>query len=127
MADPDPPASPESLSLYALLGVPRDADAEALKKGYRREARKHHPDKNPLGDAAGERFKRIGSAFKVLSDPAMRERYVRGRREEENEPDSTHCCRVRCTEYGVRCTVCCVRWCAVCGVPHAICCILIQA
>jgi molecular chaperone DnaJ len=75
MADPpDPPAPPESLSLYALLGVPRDADAEALKKGYRREARKHHPDKNPLGDAGGERFKQIGSAFKVLSDPVMRER-----------------------------------------------------
>ncbi|MFC7490922.1 MULTISPECIES: DnaJ C-terminal domain-containing protein [unclassified Knoellia] len=60
---------------YAILGVPKDADAGAIKKAYRKLARTHHPDKNP-GDAAAERkFKDIGEANAVLSDPKQREEY----------------------------------------------------
>ncbi|WP_353951472.1 DnaJ C-terminal domain-containing protein [Knoellia sp. S7-12] len=60
---------------YAILGVPKDADSTAIKKAYRKLARKHHPDKNP-GDAAAERkFKDIGEANAVLSDTKQREEY----------------------------------------------------
>ncbi len=60
---------------YAILGVPQDADAAAVKKAYRKLARKHHPDQN-AGDAAAEqRFKDIGEANSVLSDPEKRSEY----------------------------------------------------
>ncbi len=60
---------------YAILGVPQDADDAAIKKAYRKLARKHHPDQN-AGDAAAEqRFKDIGEANSVLSDPEKRREY----------------------------------------------------
>ena len=60
---------------YAILGVPADADAAAVKKAYRKLARKLHPDQNP-GDAAAEkRFKEIGEAYAVLSAPEERKQY----------------------------------------------------
>jgi molecular chaperone DnaJ len=60
---------------YAVLGVTKDADATAIKKAYRKLARQLHPDQNP-GDAAAEaRFKDIGEAYAVLSDPEQRQQY----------------------------------------------------
>ena len=60
---------------YAALGVAKDADAAAIKKAYRKLARQYHPDQN-AGDASAEaRFKEIGEAYAVLSDPAEREKY----------------------------------------------------
>ncbi|GIG30789.1 DnaJ C-terminal domain-containing protein [Cellulomonas marina] len=60
---------------YAALGVPKDADAAAIKKAYRKMARQLHPDQNP-GDAQAEaRFKDIGEAYAVLSDPEQRRQY----------------------------------------------------
>ena len=60
---------------YAILGVPRDADAAAIKKAYRKLARTLHPDQNP-GDASAEaRFKEVGEAYAVLSDPEQRSQY----------------------------------------------------
>jgi len=60
---------------YAVLGVPKDADATAIKKAYRKLARQLHPDHNP-GDAAAEaRFKDIGEAYSVLSDAEQRQQY----------------------------------------------------
>jgi molecular chaperone DnaJ len=60
---------------YAVLGVPPDASADAIKKAYRKLARKHHPDAN-AGDAAAERrFKEIGEAYAVLSDEEQRQQY----------------------------------------------------
>ena len=62
---------------YEVLGVSRDADADAIKKAYRRMAMKHHPDRN-LGDPrAEERFKELGEAYKALSDPQKRAAYDR--------------------------------------------------
>jgi len=60
---------------YAILGVPPDADAATIKKTYRKKARTMHPDQN-AGDASAEaRFKEIGEAYSVLSDPEQRQQY----------------------------------------------------
>ena len=60
---------------YAILGVPSDADDAAIKKAYRKLARKHHPDKNAGDPAAEQKFKDITEANSVLSDPKQREEY----------------------------------------------------
>jgi molecular chaperone DnaJ len=62
---------------YKLLGVPRNAKAEDIKKAYRKMARQHHPDVNPGNQASEDRFKQISEAFEVLSDPKKREIYDR--------------------------------------------------
>ena len=63
--------------LYDVLGVGRDADADEIKRAYRRLARELHPDVNPDPETQ-ERFKEITAAYEVLSDPAKRERYDLG-------------------------------------------------
>ncbi|ADO71518.1 molecular chaperone DnaJ [Stigmatella aurantiaca] len=60
---------------YQILEVPRTASAEDIKKSFRKQARKHHPDVNPGNKAAEERFKQLNSAFEVLSDPQKRKLY----------------------------------------------------
>src|SRR6185436_7664221 len=60
---------------YAVLGVPADADAVAIKKAYRKLARTLHPDQRPGDKAAEKRFKEIGEAYAVLSDPEERKQY----------------------------------------------------
>lgn len=60
---------------YAVLGVAKDADDAAIKKAYRKLARTYHPDQNQ-GDADAEtKFKAIGEAYAVLSDPEQRRQY----------------------------------------------------
>jgi len=66
-----------SQDLYDLLGVPRDADSDAIKKAYRRLARKLHPDVNPDPETQ-EQFKEVSRAYEVLSDPQKRAAYDRG-------------------------------------------------
>ena len=61
--------------LYAILGVARDVDADALRTAYRKLARKYHPDVNPGDKAAEERFKEISRAYDVLSDAEKRRNY----------------------------------------------------
>ncbi|MEO0532455.1 MAG: molecular chaperone DnaJ [Cyanobacteria bacterium P01_A01_bin.123] len=61
---------------YEILGVSRNADQDELKRGYRRLARKYHPDVNKE-DGAEERFKEINRAYEVLSEPEVRARYDR--------------------------------------------------
>jgi len=65
----------EKRDLYKVLGVARDAEADALKKAYRKLARRHHPDVNPGDKAAEEKFKEISEAYDVLSDAAKRRNY----------------------------------------------------
>ena len=62
---------------YELLGVPRTATADDLKKAYRRRARELHPDAKPDDAAAAEQFKAVSRAYAVLSDPEQRARYDR--------------------------------------------------
>jgi curved DNA-binding protein len=64
---------------YEVLGVAREADADAIKKAYRKLALKWHPDRHQ-GDGreeAEQRFKRISEAYEVLSDPEKRAKYDR--------------------------------------------------
>jgi curved DNA-binding protein len=76
---------------YEVLGVPRDADQDAIRRAYRKLARKYHPDLNSDHDAE-DRFKELGEAYEVLSDPEKRERYDRlganWRQQEQAEPDT---------------------------------------
>jgi curved DNA-binding protein len=77
---------------YEVLGVPRDADQDAIRRAYRRLARKLHPDLNSDSDAE-DRFKELGEAYEVLSDPDKRERYDRlganWRQREQEAPDAS--------------------------------------
>jgi curved DNA-binding protein len=60
---------------YTVLGVPRDADADAIKKAFRALAKEHHPDRNAGRPDAERRFKEVNRAFEVLSDPETRAAY----------------------------------------------------
>jgi molecular chaperone DnaJ len=66
-----------SADYYEVLGVPRDATAEQIKKAYRKLAMKYHPDVAETPDAA-EKFKEIGEAYEVLHDPNKRAMFDRG-------------------------------------------------
>lgn len=60
---------------YKILGLPRGASAEEIKRAYRKLAMESHPDRNPDDQGAEERFKDINEAYQVLSDPQKRARY----------------------------------------------------
>lgn len=60
---------------YAILGVSKDVDDKELKKTYRKLAREWHPDAKPGDKAAEQKFKDIGEAYAVLSDPEQRKQY----------------------------------------------------
>lgn len=60
---------------YHVLGLERSATAEEVKKAYRQMAVKYHPDKNPGDKTAEEKFKELGEAYEVLSDPQKRAAY----------------------------------------------------
>lgn len=66
--------APVETEYYDLLGVGTDVEDTELKKAYRKQAMKYHPDKNPSPDAE-ERFKDISKAYQVLSDPNLRAVY----------------------------------------------------
>ncbi|NOZ64194.1 MAG: molecular chaperone DnaJ [Caldiserica bacterium] len=62
---------------YEVLGVPRDASIDDIKKAYRKLALQYHPDRNQGNKEAEEKFKEISEAYAVLSDPQKRAQYDR--------------------------------------------------
>jgi len=62
---------------YETLGVSRDAEADAIKKAYRKLAMQFHPDRNPGDSMAEHRFKEVNEAYDVLKDPQKRAAYDR--------------------------------------------------
>ena len=60
---------------FSVLGVERGADADAIKRAFRKLARQYHPDVNPNDAGAEAKFKEVSEAYEVLSDPDKRRRY----------------------------------------------------
>src|ERR671921_501349 len=63
------------IDYYKILGVDKNATADAIKKAYRKLARTHHPDLNPNDKEAHKKFQQINEANEVLSDPEKRKKY----------------------------------------------------
>ena len=67
----------ERRDYYEVLGVPREANEDAIKKAYRKIAFEQHPDRNPGDKGAEQKFKEATEAYEVLRDPEKRARYDR--------------------------------------------------
>lgn len=70
-------SSTEFKDYYAIIGVPKTASADEIKKEFRKLALKYHPDRNQGNKAAEARFKEISEAYEVLSDIDKRAKYDR--------------------------------------------------
>jgi curved DNA-binding protein len=68
-------ASTEFKDYYAILGVPKTASSDEIKKQFRKQALKYHPDRNQGNKAAEARFKELSEAYEVLSDKEKRSQY----------------------------------------------------
>lgn len=64
-----------SRDYYIVLGVPRDASDDEIKKAFRHKAKQYHPDANPEDTGAEARFKEVNEAYEVLSDEEKRAAY----------------------------------------------------
>ncbi len=65
----------EYIDYYKILGIPKNASGQDIKKAYRKMARKYHPDINPNSAEAEQKFKEVNEANEVLSDPEKRKKY----------------------------------------------------
>ena len=67
----------EKRDYYEVLGVSKNATDEEIKKAYKKQAIKYHPDRNPGNKEAEEKFKEAAEAYEVLHDPNKRAQYDR--------------------------------------------------
>ena len=65
----------EKRDYYEVLGVPKTATPEEIKKAYRKKAMQYHPDRNPDDPTAEEKFKEVSEAYEILSDESKRQKY----------------------------------------------------
>lgn len=65
----------EKRDYYEILGVPKTASEDEIKKAYRKVAKKYHPDLNPNNPEAEAKFKEAGEAYQILSNPETRSKY----------------------------------------------------
>src|SRR5512145_2722818 len=72
---------------YTVLGVPRTASEDDIRRAYRKLAKELHPDLNPSNPtAAEERFKKVSNAYSVIGDAEKRKQYDRGEIDASGEP-----------------------------------------
>src|SRR6185369_9685110 len=71
---------------YEVLGVPRSANAAAIKSAFRKLAKKHHPDSNKNDPKAAERFAELNSANEILGDEDKRKQFDRGEIDADGKP-----------------------------------------
>ncbi len=69
---------------YAILGVPRNASDDDIRRAFRKLAKELHPDINPSG--SDERFKKVSSAYEIIGDPDKRRAFDRGEIDARGEP-----------------------------------------
>lgn len=71
---------------YVTLGVVRDANANDIKRAYRKLAKQYHPDQNPNDPKAQEKFARINAAYEIIGDETKRKSFDRGEIDAEGKP-----------------------------------------
>src|ERR1700754_2166513 len=71
---------------YEVLGVPRSANAAAIKSAFRKLAKKHHPDANKNDPKAAARFAELNSANEIIGDADKRKQFDRGEIDAEGKP-----------------------------------------
>ena len=88
---------------YKVLGVPRDAPDDEIRRAYRKLAKELHPDLNPSQPAAAEeRFKKVSAAYEIVGDPEKRKQYDRGEIDANGEPRRGLPARPRRRSWAVR-------------------------
>jgi len=70
---------------YEILGVSKSASQEEIKKSYRKQAKKYHPDLNPGNKEAEKKFKAISHAFDQIGTPEARGKFDRGETDEQKQ------------------------------------------
>jgi DnaJ-class molecular chaperone len=75
---------------YTVLGVPKTASDEDIRRAFRKLAKESHPDLHPGNPAAAERFKKLASANDIIGDPVKRKQYDRGEIDAAGEPRRAH-------------------------------------
>lgn len=71
---------------YIVLGVPRDADADAIRRAYRKIAKENHPDMKPGDAKAEDRFKEANAAFDIIGDAEKKAAFDRGEIDADGKP-----------------------------------------
>ena len=71
---------------YLVLGIPKSATADEVKKAYRKLAKKYHPDQNKTDPKAKEKFAEANSAYEILGDEKKRGQFDRGEIDAEGKP-----------------------------------------